>query len=265
MKSPFKFITFIFLILVNLPAVSANTLRLVTTTSTENSGLTDFLITKFTNETDIQVHVVSVGTGKALAIARNGDADIILVHSKTDEVEFVEQGFGLERHAVMYNDFIVVGPAPVEQAKSLKWLLKHIADSNALFISRGDDSGTHKKELALWQQFGINPHGDWYRESGQGMGKTLQIADELQAYTLTDRGTWLAQYNNRPLSLGIVFENDETLFNPYSAIVINPEKFPHVNVQAALRFIHWLVSPQGQALIAEYKINNQQLFFPNAN
>ena len=239
-------------------------LRLVTTTSTDNSGLTDYLIKQFKTETGINVHTVAVGTGKALTIAKNGDADAILVHSRVDELEFVQQGYGLQRFDVMYNDFIIVGPSAFNGISSVRDVLVQIKSTESLFLSRGDDSGTHKKEQALWRQAGINPQGLWYRESGQGMGKTLQIASELDAYALTDRGTWLAQNANQSSNLQVVYEGDEQLFNPYGIIAVNPEKFSHVNIGAAQVFINWLLSEQGQKLIAEFKINGQQLFFPAA-
>ena len=244
---------------------AAESLRLVTTTSTDNSGLTDYLVSEFTRETDINVHIVAVGTGKALAIARNGDADVILVHSRPDEIDFVDQGYGIERTSVMYNDFILVGSKQFGETESINDVLQIIADKELLFISRGDDSGTHKKELQLWQAAGIKPDGHWYRESGQGMGKTLQIASELDAYTLTDRGTWLAQNANQLLRLRIVFEGDEQLFNPYSVIAVNPDKFKHLNNKTAIRFIEWLTSEKGQRLIAEFEVDGQPLFFPSAD
>lgn len=246
-------------------AGAADMLRLVTTTSTDNSGLTDYLVSAFKSTSGINVHVVAVGTGKALAIARNGDADVILVHSKPDELEFIEQGYGVERIGVMYNDFILVGPKAISEASSIADVFETIAARELLFISRGDDSGTHKKELALWESAAVASKGVWYRESGQGMGKTLQIASELDAYTLTDRGTWLAQNANQRLRLEIVFEGDENLFNPYSLIAVNPARFPHVNADAANQFIDWITSEQGQRLIAEFDVEGQQLFFPSAN
>ncbi len=261
----FKKVTLMVSIFTGACAVAGDNLRLVTTTSTDNSGLTDYLINEFTRDTGVNVHLVAVGTGKALAIARNGDADVILVHSRPDELEFVEQGFGVERVSVMYNDFIVVGPGAIGEDASITDVLKSIEARKHLFISRGDDSGTHKKELQLWQAAGVTTKGNWYRESGQGMGKTLQIASELDAYTLTDRGTWLAQNANQPLRLQIVFEGDENLFNPYSVIAVNPEKFPHVKLDAANQFIDWLTSLKGQQLIDEFKVAGQQLFFPSAS
>lgn len=261
-----RYITGLFLcILAASNPFAAENLRLVTTTSTDSSGLTDYLIAEFMQETGIKVHIVAVGTGRALAIARNGDADVILVHSRPDEIDFVEQGYGIERVSVMYNDFIFVGPKGFSQIESIDDLLKKIADGKHLFISRGDDSGTHKKELQLWQAAGMNPQGKWYRESGQGMGKTLQISSELDAYTLTDRGTWLAQNANQPLRLQVVFEGHEQLFNPYSVIAVNPEKFTHVNSDAANRFIDWLTSEKGQKLIAGFEVDGQSLFFPSAD
>lgn len=255
----------IVLLTLGLNLSAADIMRLVTTTSTENSGLADYLLTEFTRDTGIKVHMVAVGTGKALAIARNGDADAILVHSKFDEIDFVEQGFGIKRHDVMYNDFIIVGPQPLDNSTSVTDALNEIANNQALFVSRGDESGTHKKELSLWQQAGIEPESRWYRESGQGMGKSLQMASELGAYVLTDRGTWLAQNANQDLHLEVVFEGDESLFNPYSAIVISPERHPHVNETAANSLIEWLTSKKGQQMIADYQVQGEQLFFPNAN
>ena len=237
MKKILNFLTLLLSVCAGLSVCAAADLRLITTTSTENSGLTDYLITEFTNDTGINVHLVAVGTGKALAIARNGDADVILVHSKPDEQAFVEQGYGVERVSIMYNDFILVGPKVFKDIDSMTGVLKSIEAGEQLFVSRGDDSGTHKKELQLWQTSGVTTQGNWYRESGQGMGKTLQIASELDAYTLTDRGTWLAQNSNQPLRLQIVFEGDEQLYNPYSVIAVSPIKFPHVNVEATNQLI----------------------------
>ena len=262
MKRVVQIILTFFILSMNVHA--SDVLRLVTTTSTDNSGLTDYLIERFKTETGINVHTVAVGTGKALAIAKNGDADAILVHSKADELEFVEQGYGLQRFDVMYNDFIIVGPTAFSKTSSVQDVLAQIKSTESLFLSRGDDSGTHKKEQALWRQAGINPQGRWYRESGQGMGKTLQIASELDAYALTDRGTWLAQNANQSSNLQVVYEGDEQLFNPYGIIAVNPEKFSHVNIDAAQIFINWLLSEQGQKLITEFKINGQQLFFSAA-
>jgi len=265
MKHVAKICLFILCLSLALNSSANQVLKLVTTTSTENSGLTDYLIAEFNTQTSIEVHTIAVGTGKALAIARNGDADVILVHSKPDEQAFVEQGYGLERFDVMYNDFIIVGPSAFSESTSVQDVLSQIESAKSLFLSRGDDSGTHKKEQTLWEQVGIEPQGKWYRESGQGMGKTLQIASELQAYALTDRGTWLAQNANQQLDLQIVFEGDENLFNPYGLIAINPDKYSHVNIEAANLFIDWLLSSSGQNLIAEFTIEGEQLFFPNSN
>jgi len=265
MSKLFKIVIFQITLILGFNTGATDILRLVTTTSTDNSGLTDFLVKEFNRDTGINVHVVAVGTGKALAIARNGDADVILVHSKPDELEFVDQGNGIERISVMYNDFILVGPGEIGETRSITEVMRVIADKDQLFISRGDDSGTHKKELQLWQAAGVKQQDNWYRESGQGMGKTLQIASELNAYTLTDRGTWLAQNANQPLQLQIVFEGDDDLFNPYSLIAVNPEKFIHVNYDAANQFIDWMTSVKGQQLIAGFEVEGQQLFFPSIN
>ena len=263
MNKCLKYVAAILLICSGLSVNAMDNLRLVTTTSTDNSGLADYLVSEFTKNSGVNVHIVAVGTGKALAIARNGDADVILVHSKPDELEFVSKGYGVDRVSVMYNDFILVGPSAISETASITDALKSIATTEQLFISRGDDSGTHKKELQLWQSAGVSLHGSWYRESGQGMGKTLQIASELDAYTLTDRGTWLAQNANQPLRLDIVFEGDEDLYNPYSVIAVNPDKFPHVNFDAANQFIDWIVSSKGQQLIGEFEVQGEQLFFPS--
>ena len=265
MKRLAKYLIIFINVLLSANSYAKDVLKLVTTTSTQNSGLTEFLVKDFTAETGIEVHTVAVGTGKALTIARNGDADVILVHSQPDEEKFVEEGFGLERFDIMYNDFIVVGPTTFNETSSVEDVLLQIESSESLFLSRGDDSGTHKKELALWQAANIAPNGQWHRESGQGMGKTLQIASELQAYALTDRGTWLAQNANQKLDLQIVFQGDENLFNPYGAVAVNPEKHAHVNINAANEFINWLMSETGQRLISEFTIDDQQLFFPSAN
>ena len=247
----------------------ANFIVLQSTTSTKNSGLYDHLLPLFTKKTGIEVRVVAVGTGQALKNAKNGDGDVLLVHAKQDEEAFVAGGFGVKRHNLMYNDFVIVGPpqdpARISGAGSAATALAKIAQVKAPFASRGDNSGTHKKELQLWQAAGVDPKpasGDWYRELGSGMGATLNAAVVMNAYTLTDRGTWLS-FKNRGQHK-IVSEGDKALFNQYGVILVNPAKHPHVRVKQAQALIDWLVGPEGQDAIAAFKLGGKQLFFPNA-
>lgn len=249
------------------PAVAADSpLRLATTTSTANTGLMDYLLPQFHEATGIEVHLIAVGTGKALRLGREGDVDIVLVHARSAEEEFVDEGFGVERRDVMYNDFVIVGPksdpARVAASKTVAEALNRIRDSQQPFISRGDDSGTHKRELLLWQKSGLSPAGSWYREVGQGMGKTLQIANEIDAYTMTDRGTWLAY--QAQLDIKLLYEGDTPLFNPYGIIAVNPKLHPHTNYTGARRLIDWITSPKVQKLIGGFRVKGQQLFVPNA-
>ncbi|NNF97568.1 MAG: solute-binding protein [Halobacteria archaeon] len=242
-------------------------IRLATTTSTENSGLLGFLLPKFTQQTGYRVHVIAVGTGKALRMGHDGDVDVVLVHAPKAEAEFVAKGFGTRRHSVMYNDFVLIGPphdpAGINTALRVTDAMHQIADHNALFISRGDDSGTHKKELTLWDSTQLQPGGNWYREAGQGMGKVIQIADELEAYTLTDRGTWLA-YRDKS-SLKLLFAGDPLLHNPYGIIAVNPKRFPDINYSGANSLIAWITTEPAQTLIANYQIAGSRLFTPSAN
>ncbi|MGB0713462.1 MAG: substrate-binding domain-containing protein [Gammaproteobacteria bacterium] len=241
-------------------------IRLATTTSTENSGLLAYLLPEFSAATGEQVHVIAVGTGKALRMGRDGDVDVVLVHAPSAEEQFVNEGHGVERHAVMFNDFVIVGPkndpAGVAAGKSASEALRAIASSQAGFISRGDDSGTHKKERALWTLAKTHPDGPWYREAGQGMGKVLQIASETDAYTLTDRGTWLAI--KAKSHLGLLFEGDPVLFNPYGIIRVSDTKYPDLNHAGAERLITWLTGDAGQQLIAAFRLHGEQLFTPSA-
>ena len=255
------------LLLLATPVVLAeeqSLVRMATTTSTENSGLFKVIQPVFEQALDIRVHVIAVGTGKALELGRRGDVDVVLVHAKPAEEAFVADGYGVARHEIMYNDFIIVGPpedtAGVRDMQAADEALARIAAVKAVFVSRGDDSGTHKKELTLWKQAGIEPQGRWYNQVGQGMGKTLQIAGEMQAYTLVDRGTWLAYRANSPLAL--LLEGDETLRNPYGIIAVNPERFPDVNSAAVQKLIRWFESDQAHALIAGYTVGGEQLFYP---
>jgi tungstate transport system substrate-binding protein len=238
--------------------------RMATTTSTENSGLFTVIQPAFEQALDIKVHVVAVGTGKALELGRRGDVDVVLVHAQPAEEAFVAAGYGVARHEIMYNDFIIVGPqadpAGVRGMQDAGAALKKVADASAAFVSRGDDSGTHKKELVLWQQAGTEPGGRWYRQVGQGMGKTLQIAGEMQAYTLVDRGTWLAYRANSPLTLLVAGGDD--LKNAYGIIAVNPKRFPDVNYADTERLIHWFESGVAHDLIAGYRVDGEQLFYP---
>jgi tungstate transport system substrate-binding protein len=244
-------------------------ITVASTTSTENSGLFGDLLPKFTDLTGIEVRVVAVGTGQAVKLAKNGDADILFVHHKPSEEEFIADGFGVERHEVMYNDFMVVGPAAdpagVKGSQDVAAALQQIAAAEAPFASRGDDSGTHKAELALWQEAGVDvaaASGSWYRETGSGMGPTLNTAAGMNAYALTDRGSWLS-FENRQ-NLAIVVEGDPRLFNQYGIILVNPAKHPHVKAEPGQRFVDWVVSDEGQQAIGAFQINGQQAFFPNA-
>jgi len=241
-------------------------LILATTTSTENSGLLDELIPPFEEKFDIRVDVVSVGTGKAISLAENGDVDIILVHAREAENAFVEAGYGVNRRDVMYNDFIILGPtadpAGVNGMEDATAAFTKIAEASSNFVSRGDDSGTNKKELSLWSTAGIEPSGSWYIETGQGMGASLNVANEKQAYILVDRGTYLAY--KADLDLEILVEGDPELFNPYGIIPVNPAMHTHVNYQMAMAFVGYITSQQGQKIINEYTAYGEVLFNPSA-
>jgi tungstate transport system substrate-binding protein len=241
------------------------------TTSTADSGLFNHLLPLFKQKTGIDVKVVSQGTGQALDTGRRGDSDVVFVHAKAQEEKFVTDGFGVRRFPVMYNDFILIGtksdPAGVKGSKDITEAFKKIKAKAAPFISRGDKSGTHSAELALWKAASIDvagaDKGDWYKEIGQGMGAALNTASASSGYVLSDRGTWL-NFKNRG-DLEIVVEGDKRLFNQYGVILVNPEKHKHVKKELGQAFIDWIVSPEGQKAIADYKINGQQLFFANAS
>ncbi len=240
------------------------------TTSTEDSGLFGHLLPLFKARTGIDVKVVAQGTGQALDTARRGDADVVLVHAKAAEEKFVAEGFGVKRLPVMYNDFILIGtardPAGVRGMQDIVAALKAIRDKRAPFVSRGDRSGTHQAELALWAAAGIDfarDKGPWYREIGQGMGAALNTASAMGAYTLSDRGTWISF--RRKDDLAVAVEGDKRLFNQYGVMLVNPAKHPNVRTALGQQFIDWLISPEGQQAIAGYKIDGQQLFYPNAN
>jgi tungstate transport system substrate-binding protein len=239
------------------------------TTSTQNSGLLDAILPQFKEKTGIEVRVVAVGTGQAIKNASNGDGDVLLVHAKPSEEKFVADGWGVKRFDVMYNDFVIVGPktdpAGIKGSSNAADSLKKIAAAKAPFASRGDDSGTHKKELSLWKGAGVDVKAaspDWYRETGSGMGATLNAAAGMNAYALTDRATWVSFKNKGDLE--IVAEGDDNLFNQYGVILVNPEKHAAVKKEEGQAFIDWLIGPEGQKAIAGYKIDGQQLFFPNA-
>lgn len=239
---------------------------LASTTSTDNSGLFGHIVPLFTGKTGIEVRVVAVGTGQAFAIARAGDADALLVHDMTGEEKMVSEGYAIERRDVMYNDFVVIGPAAdpagVKSAKSAAEAFALIAENGTAFASRGDDSGTHRAELRIWEQAGISPEGSWYRELGSGMGATLNTAAAMNAYVFADRGTWIS-FDNRQ-DLAIVFEGDPVLFNQYGSVLLNPERNPHLKHELAKQWHEWLLSEGGQAAIADFGLRGQQLFFPNA-
>jgi tungstate transport system substrate-binding protein len=243
-------------------------ITVASTTSTEQSGLFKHLLPVFEKKTGIQVRVVALGTGQALDMGKRGDADVAFVHDKAAEEKLVAEGFFVDRREVMYNDFIIVGPkSDPAKAKGTDVVagLKRIAEAKAPFASRGDKSGTHAAELRLWKEAGVDPaqgKGSWYRETGSGMGPTLNTASGMNAYALTDRGTWLS-FKNRG-DLAIVVEGDKRLFNQYGVMLVNPAKHPHVKKAEGMAFVDWVTSPEGQKTIADYKIGGEQLFFPNA-
>lgn len=239
------------------------------TTSTQDSGLFEHILPLFEQKTGIDVKVVAQGTGQALETGRRGDADVVFVHAKAQEEAFVEEGFGVERFDIMYNDFVLIGPkddpAGIGGSSDVAAALEAIYAAEAPFVSRGDNSGTHSAELRLWKEAGIDiaaDEGEWYREIGQGMGAALNTAAAMNAYVLADRGTWLSFENRRDLD--VLVEGDKRLFNQYGVILVNPEKHPSVKAGLGQQFIDWLISREGQEAIGEYRIDGEQLFFPNA-
>jgi len=279
--------------LASVVTAGSETIKMSTTTSTENSGLLDVLLPEFTKDTGIVVKVFSKGTGAAIRDGIDGNVDVIFVHAKTREESFVAEGYGSHRYAVMHNDFVIIGPlddpAGIKGMQKASEALKQIASTGALFISRGDDSGTHTKEQALWKTSDLDlevqksaifkkgkkravsymyPKGSnkWYLSIGQGMGKTITFADEKKAYTLADRGTYIKYRYGRDvgLDLEIMCEGDPILHNPYGVIPMNPNKHPHVKYRQAKQFAEWLVSPKGQLLISNYRLNGKRLFYPDA-
>lgn len=249
------------------PALSQEVIKLSTTTSTENSGLLQYLLPAFEAKTRTRVHVISVGTGKALEMAKNGDVDVTLVHARPSEDKFVAEGLGVNRRDVMYNDFIIVGPsadpAGVKGSRDVLAAMKKITESRARFISRGDNSGTDQMEKAYWKAVGARPEGSAYVSAGLGMGEVLNMAAEMQAYTLTDRATYGAY--RAKTGLVVAVEGDPKMFNPYGIIAVNPERHKSVNYKGAMQLIEWITSPEGQQKIAAFRLGGQQLFFPSAS
>jgi tungstate transport system substrate-binding protein len=249
-----------------LPAMAQNVIKLSTTTSTENSGLLKYLLPAFEAKTNSKVNVISVGTGKALELAKNGDVDVTLVHARAAEDKFVAEGHGVNRRDVMYNDFIIVGPAGdpagISGSKDVIAAMKKIVASKAKFISRGDNSGTDQMEKAYWKEADAKPQGSAYVSAGLGMGEVLNMAAEMQAYTLTDRATYGAY--RAKTGLVVAVEGDTKMFNPYGIIAVNPAKYRDINYKGAMQLIEWMTSDEGQKKIADFKVDGQQLFFPSA-
>jgi len=269
MRTAFFLASFAIAMLTSKATWAEDFIILQSTTSTQNSGLFEHILPRFTEVTGIEVRVVAVGTGQALKNAANGDGDVVLVHAPEAEAEFVDNGFGVERQQVMSNDFVIVGPdddsAGIRDMENATRALRRIGETDAVFVSRGDSSGTHIKERELWAGTGVDlaaASGDWYREIGAGMGAALNAAVAMDAYTLSDRGTWLSFENKADHE--ILVEGDPRLFNAYGVILVDPDRHPHVKEELGQRFIDWLTGPQGQAAIASFRIDGQQLFQPDA-
>ena len=269
-NSPGFIACILILLLNNLANAENRFITVASTTSAKNSGLFEKILPIFTKKTGIQVRVVAVGTGQAFRLARNGDADVLFVHHKPSELKFVEEGYGVKRFEVMYNDFVIVGPnidpAKIKGVQHVSHAFINIANLGERFISRADNSGTHKRELFIWESALINPKkgiGKWYYEVGAGMGTALNITVAKNAHTIVDRGTWLSFKNKA--NLIILFEKGKVLRNPYGIILVNPRKFKHVKANDGYKFINWMLSEGGQSAIKNFKINGQQLFYPNAN
>jgi tungstate transport system substrate-binding protein len=268
----FRLLSLAFVIVLGVAAGRAaaddRSIVVASTTSTQDSGLFGYLLPIFKAKTGIDVKVIAQGTGQALDTARRGDADVVFVHAKAQEEKFVAEGFGVKRFDVMYNDFVLIGPKSDPagiKGKNIETALKTIQEKAVPFVSRGDRSGTHAAELALWKQAGIDiaaVKGSWYREIGQGMGAALNTANAMNAYVLSDRGTWISFVNRGDLD--VVVEGDKRLFNQYGVMLVNPDKYPSVKKDLGQAFVDWLISAEGQAAIAGYKIGGQQLFFPDA-
>jgi tungstate transport system substrate-binding protein len=257
----------VFLILSGV-ASAQERLRMSTTTSTENSGLLKVLLPPFEQRNNCKVDIIAVGTGKALKLGEAGDVDLVLVHARRLEDKFVAGGFGVGRRDVMYNDFVVLGPASdpagLRGAKTAAEALARIAAAQATFVSRGDDSGTHQKEQDIWRAAGVKPSGAWYVEAGQGMGEVIIMATQKQAYTLADRGTYNV-LKHKKTDLSMLFENEPELFNPYGVIAVNPQRHPHVKHALALKLIEYLTGPEGQSIIAGFQVDGEPLFFIQAS
>ncbi|HEY3309969.1 MAG TPA: substrate-binding domain-containing protein [Desulfuromonadaceae bacterium] len=246
------------------PALAEERLKMSTTTSTQDSGLLKVLLPPFEKKHNCKVDVIAVGTGQALKLGEAGDVDVVFVHARKLEDKFVADGLGVNRKDVMYNDFVIIGPkgdpAGIAKAKTAAEALKLVASKGAIFVSRGDKSGTHTKEKELWQAAGVEPKGNWYVEAGQGMGPVITMATERQGYTLADRGTYNA-FKGKKTNLVVLFQGEKGLFNPYGVIAVNPKKHPHVKLDLAMRFIDFVTGPEGQGLIAGYKVNGEPVFF----
>jgi tungstate transport system substrate-binding protein len=268
-KSGLKFFAFIFFILFSV-SVNADSLMMATTTSTDNTGLLDYLMPEFTKTTGIEIHWTAVGTGRALKMGENCDVDILMVHAPAAEKEYIKNGFGINRTQIMYNDFIIIGEKTDSagiKGMSVKKALNKIKEKEAFFASRGDDSGTHKKELSLWKTACSNTpeKEEWYIQTGQGMLSTLNIAAEKDAYVLTDRGTFIKYMDSRKTSdFEIMVEGDDDLKNQYSVIIVNPENCPDVKKEYALKFQNWIISDEAQKMIKDFRLSGKKLFIPNA-
>lgn len=248
------------------PAPENPRVKLATTTSTDNSGLLGYILPEFTEATGYTVDVIAVGTGAALELGEKGDVDVVLVHARAKEDEFLDAGYGVNRKDVMHNDFVILGPekdpAGAGAADSAAEALAKIAENSSDFVSRGDNSGTHFKEQTLWKEAGITPDGPWYKEAGQGMGAVITMTNDMLGYTLADRGTYIAMKDS--IDLTVVFEGDPALFNPYGIIAVNPELHDHVNYDGAMALVNWIVSAEGQKLIESFTKGGDQLFYPDA-
>jgi tungstate transport system substrate-binding protein len=270
MKKPLVAAVLLILVFVAGSVAAETRIKCASTTSTQNSGLFDYLLPIFEKKTGIKVDVVAVGTGASIEIGKRGDADVVMVHAKDLELKAVEEGAFVNRHDLMYNDFVIIGPAndplKIKGMTSAAEAFKKIAAQGTEFVSRGDKSGTHTKELAIWKTAGLDPKSQkWYLEVGQGMEKTQRIANEKRAYTLTDRGTWLATKDKDKLDMVAVLEGDPVLFNQYGVMAVNPEKHKQIKYKEAMQFVDWLISPEGQKAIGDFKDKNgNQLFIPNA-
>ena len=271
MKIKLGYLSILFLSAVIASDAFAETrIRCASTTSTQNSGFFDYILPVFEKRTGIKIDVVAVGTGAALEIGKRGDADVVFVHAKEEELKAVSEGYFVNRYDVMYNDFVIIGPADdplkIKGLQSAKEAFKKIAEGGGVFVSRGDKSGTHTKELSIWKKTGVEAKGQrWYLEVGQGMEKTQRIANEKRGYTLTDRGTWLATKEKDKLEMMIVLEGDPILFNQYGVMAVNPERYKDVKYKEAMEFINWIISKEGQEAIGGFKDKNgNQFFYPNA-